>query len=179
MTGDVVLAIQQLQGRIGRVPTTRNRYWTERYERALDELVRNPDKTGNPTYLARNASANAGKVLKRRLELCTPIQNSEDDDAVGRQPRGVSVLKDPAATRALEEVEDTVAAGELRLVIDAWFAEADLSDRDRTVVEILLREGDEYDVARQLDLTLSQARVCVSRARARARSSWQNWMVAA
>lgn len=68
MTDDVAKAIKFLQERLLR--RKHNNYWTERIELALDDLVRNPQRRGNPYYLARNALANSGKVLRRRREIC-------------------------------------------------------------------------------------------------------------
>lgn len=56
-----------------RILETQDNYTVERAERALDEIIRNPENTTPANHQVRSAWANAGKVLQNRREVAPQV----------------------------------------------------------------------------------------------------------
>lgn len=162
MTDDVVRAIALLQRRGRGSP-----YWNERLERALDDLVVNPDRTGNPHYLARNALSNAGQLMDRRQAICpiSLIGGPTELDAYcdllaaprdGSRPQPRSAMTTDAGRQA--EVD-------LRLLLDG----SALSPADRSLLGELADGVSSAEAAARRHLPVHVMRIRISHARRRAR----------
>src|SRR2546430_6590067 len=88
MTNDVAAAIAILQrGCLGAIGASC--YWSERYELALDDLLRKPNRVGNPHHLVRNALSNARKRMEARKHVAVfdpldaPRFTWQEDEEVG------------------------------------------------------------------------------------------------
>lgn len=65
---DIQAAVSSLQQQTDVTKTSVDSFELDRTERALDELLRNPEKTGPSTRLVRSARANALKVVRSRAK---------------------------------------------------------------------------------------------------------------
>jgi hypothetical protein len=92
MTQDVFQAVQQLQ-QLSRDYFYSSPYWTERTDRALDSILHNPSKVGNPHHLVRNALSDARKILHRRNEICPFTRIRAYDDNSGNDNSAVNSLQ--------------------------------------------------------------------------------------
>jgi hypothetical protein len=166
MTDEVAAAIDLLQRRCWRQGHG-SPYWNERLERALDDLVANPDRTGNPHYLARNALSNAGHVMDRRQEIClmSLIGGSAELETYcdllaaprdGSRPQPRSATTTDAGRQA--EID-------LRLLLDG----SALSLADRNLLGELADGASSTEAAARRHLPVHVMRIRISHARRRAR----------
>lgn len=156
MTNDVAKAIEFLQKRLLR--GKHNSYWTERIELALDDLVRNPQRRGNPHYLARNALANSGKVLRRRSEICRI--NLMDDLAPGNETASLPALK------VFEE-----ACCDLMSVAELLNDSLLLTNNDRELLKLAAVGYGASELAAFQESSPERVRVRLCRARARIKAA--------
>jgi hypothetical protein len=157
---NVAAAVQILQGR-NRQYLYSSSYWAERADRAIDIILRNPDSSKHPSHLIRNALSDARKVIHRRRQICSVIEARKQD-------------KDEQLEQSIEAIPDSsINSIEAVFAIKDWFERARLKDKDRAVLSILLEGGEAEDVAKYLNLSVKQARVCISRARKSALTLWK------
>jgi hypothetical protein len=141
-------AVATLQG-YAQHAESRSHFLTERYEEALNDLVRNPHRAGDAAVLVDGALANARKKLAHRGELMPrPASPTlEALDAVG----GCGQTAAPALP---EEPPQWAAA---------------LKPRSRRLVGLTAIGFRAVDLARLEELSTPQTWVALSRARAEAR----------
>ncbi len=136
-------------------------YWSERTDRAIDIILRSPDSSKPPSHIVRNALSDARKVIHRRRQVCSIIEAPKQD-------------KDEQLEQSIEAIPDSsINSIEAVFAIKDWFERARLKDKDRAVLSILLEGGEAEDVAKYLNLSIKQARVCISRARKSALTLWK------
>jgi DNA-directed RNA polymerase specialized sigma24 family protein len=159
MTGDAFVAVQLLQ-KLSCKYFYSSPYWTERTDRAIDTILRNPHCSGNPSHLVRNALSDARKILHRRSQICSlrEITTCEDDNC----GNNIELVADPRNEK-LEEV----------FTVKDWFERASLSSQERVVLTLLLNESEAKEIAEELGITVQQARVRISHARKRAKTCWE------
>jgi hypothetical protein len=127
---------------------TRDHWRTEQAEEALNLLLAQPKRHGDPKYLVRNALADARKKLSRRAEILN-LHSSEIDWLE-------------------EEISDNFAG---LLIETADFLTHCLDPADRALLELACC-GETTDViASRFGLPIARAREELSRARARARGA--------
>ena len=100
LTDDVAVAILRMQNGVRRLET-RSLFLTERYEAALDDLVRNPHRTGEPRHLIRNALSNARKRNARRARLHS-VESLSDKELVVLDPNSSTATQLFEWNRTLE-----------------------------------------------------------------------------
>lgn len=132
-------------------------YIVDRLERALDEIIRNPQNTRPADFQVRSAWANAGKVIDDRRKLAP--QFSLDAPGVG----------DRTAVDALYGAIE---------VLD-WLDHAFLSDRDRRLLHGLATGADAGVLADAEGVCVQRMRERVSRARRAASRDYQSTVTAA
>jgi len=160
VNANVAAAVQILQGQTSKHFYSSS-YWTERTDRAIDIILRNPDSSKHPSHLVRNALSDARKVIHRRRQVCSIIEVRKQD-------------KDEQLEQSIEAIPDSsINSIEAVFAIKDWFERARLKDKDRAVLSILLEGGEAEDVAKYLNLPIKQARVCISRARKSALTLWK------
>lgn len=159
MTDDVFVALKMLQ-RISYKHFYSSPYWTERTDRAIDTILRNPNCSGNPSHLVRNALSDARKILHRRSQICSFTQiNVCEGDSSGHN---IEIVADPRN----EEIQAA-------FIVEDWLEKASLSSRERTVLTLLLNGNGAKEVAEELGIAVQQARVRISRARKSAKACWE------
>ncbi|MES2096820.1 MAG: hypothetical protein V4459_08660 [Pseudomonadota bacterium] len=154
MNDDLTEAVLRLQGSLmrGRLQPWR----AEQTEEALNGLLSQPDRTGNPFHLERNAMSDARKKLQRRAALFT--------EHIGE----IDVMAEDGST---SETSDGEAYDVLRAdVIDSVRRRSTAADRE--ILGIALDGGSPGDVAEALGVSYEVAKVRLSRARQRARTAW-------
>jgi hypothetical protein len=162
MRDNVVSAVEAFQKRVLKSAyDTRGAYDTERLERALDELVRHPEREAEPVVLQRNAFANARIAMRRRREIAAFTVESALST-----PDGEPVSLDDWSGRAPNE--DAL----VRIEFDDWLARSGLSERDRELLSLAMDDPDWTAVAADWGVALPRLQVQLSHARARARSRW-------
>ncbi len=160
MTQDVLQAVQQLQ-RLSRHHFYLSPYWTERIDRALTSILCNPRKSGNPHHLVRNALSDARKILHRRHEICSFTRIQTYDDDFGND-------------NSIETVADFHCQNsETILQYEDWLERACLNEKDKIILNLLLRGDEAQEIAKKLGITIVQARVQISRTRKRAKARWE------
>ncbi len=142
-------AVATLQGYAG-TAASRSHYLTERYDEALNDLLRNPARAGDAGELVDAALANARKKLAHRPAL---------------MPR--------AASDSLARLDETGATGTapepaVADELPAWFTK--LKPRTRRLIALTALGFPPREVARLEGLTPQQSWVALSRARLRARA---------
>ena len=160
MTKDVFQAVQQLQ-QLSRDYFYSSPYWTERTDRALNSVLRNPSKSGNPHHLVRNTLSDARKILHRRNEICsfTRIRTYDDDSG---------------SDNSIETIADFHCENlETIWQYEDWLERACLNEKDKIILNLLLRGDEAQEVAKKLGITIVQARVQISRTRKRAKARWE------
>jgi hypothetical protein len=155
MHPDTASAVRILQDRLSAVESHDFRR-AERYEAALDDLVRNPDRAGPVGHLVRNASSYGLKRSVRRARL-----------APRHEPKAVVTDEGPIASPEALVTDDRV----LQLRVDL----IDLVDRtfagdDRRSMLRLLDGATVADLATDVGIPVGRLQVRISRARARARA---------
>lgn len=155
MHPDTASAVRILQDRLSAVECHDFRR-AERYEAALDDLVRNPDRAGPVGHLVRNASSHGLKRTIRRARL-----------APRHEPRAVVTDDGPMPAREVLVTDDRVSQLRLDLI--------DLVDRafdgdDRRSMLRLLDGATVTDVATDTGVPVARLQVRISRARTRARA---------
>jgi len=119
-------------------------------EEALDDLVRNPDRQGDPNFLAGSAVARARTKLNRRAEIAPTVP--------------LEKVSEPAI--------DDSAKHEAVLARDA-VERGGLTARDRHYLHLVAAGADSREIAELEGVAVSLARLRVCRARHRARRVWQ------
>jgi len=144
MSPDVANAMSILQDRL--IQSTR---WItlERLERSLDELLRNPHRSGDPYKMANSAWGNAGKVVRRRLSHISSL----DSEMVGA----------PASTDPLLLLQSREAICHLWELVDS----PQMPARDREILRSLGEDAHIEEIADRQQVSVAYARVLVSRAR--------------
>ncbi|WP_028648089.1 hypothetical protein [Nocardiopsis sp. CNT312] len=145
----VIGAVQALQKQ---ALTSHDTYELDRIDRALDELLRNPDDTSStPTkHRIRSAMGHAYEVLERRRTIA------------------------PAAAfdHELGDQENTDASY-LVVEIHTWLqTEPHLANGERALLEDLAHGHDATTMAQRYGVPLPRMRERISRARRRARTLW-------
>lgn len=145
----VIGAVQALQKQ---ALASHDTYELDRIDRALDELLRNPDDTSTPArHRIRSAMGHAYEVLERRRAIAPPA--AVLDDELGDQ--------------------ENTDAGYLVVEIRAWLqTEPQLANGERTLLEDLTHGHDAASIARRNGVPLPRMRERISRARRRARTLW-------
>ena len=140
-------AIAHLQGLALRAS---DGYTIDVLDRALDEIVRNPDNPSPYLWQVRSARANAAKVVQARREVVTLDTSGEDEP---------SVVEDAATT-------DT---GYGVVEIREWLRTSSrLTEPDRTLLTAVADGQDSEHLAEVLELPVQRVRERLSRARKRA-----------
>lgn len=161
MTGDVITAVERLQGLSNRYFAC-DPYKTDCIDLALDAILRNPDKKGDPSCLVRNALGDARKTMRRHYRI-HPIEPFGDEESY---------------SRFVEDAPDkSHFNSQSRIDIIDWINNLPLGLIDKSILRILTCGGDAIDVATRHHFTYSQAQVRVSRAKARARQLWKKEFV--
>jgi hypothetical protein len=144
---DVATAIASMQSLVSRYES--NNYWrAEQAEEALNILLLQPERQGNPRYLARNALADAAKKLKRRA-----AQTSDPE-------------------LAPDWIKNQVTDGlEFLLIETADLLSRRLNPRDRALLAQAYRGISLDEMAQSLRLPIARIRERLSRARLRARTA--------
>lgn len=159
MTDDVFAALKLLQQRSCNYFYS-SPYLTEQVDRAIDTIIRNPDSSGKPFHLIRNALSDARKVLRRRSQICpfAEIRTCEDD----------------RFEHTLEMVADTRFKDlEAFFQLEDWLERTSLSSQDREVLTLLLNGSEAKEIAKKLGISVQQVRVWITRARKRAKRRWE------
>ena len=154
MNENVTVAVLRLQDSLlrGRLQPWR----AEQTEEALNYLLSQPDRTGKPFHLERNAMSDARKKLQRRAALFAD---------------NIAVLDIMAEGGATGETSSGEAYDVLRAdVIDSIRRTSNAADQ--AILAIALDDGAPDDVAEALGVSYEIAKVRLSRARQRARGAW-------
>jgi hypothetical protein len=146
MNKGTIGAIRALQDRCSR---ERRKNVGEVLEEALDDLVRNPNRDGDPDFLAGSAVARARTKLKRRAEIApsVPLENVSEPATDDRGKHEVLMAKD-----AVER--------------------SGLTAKDRCYLRLVATGAGSREIAELEGVAVSLARVRVSRAHSRARRIW-------
>ena len=154
MTDNITNAVFMLQQRSSREFYI-SPYYTEIIDRAIDYLLRNPHLDKRPRYLIRNAIADAKKTIRKRQRICSIVYS---------QPFLTEYISDcHSRNRAVEEF----------WAFKDWFKRIELSDRDKLIIDFLLRGKTEYSLAQYWNISVKQARVRICRTRKRIFQLWQ------
>lgn len=155
MHPDTADAVRILQERL-RSAETRDFRRAERYEAALDDLVRNPGRSGPVGHLVRNATSHGRRRAVRRARLAPRHEPKPVIDDTPMTPREVLVVDDTGSQLEIE----------LRDLIDR----APLQPADRLVMRDILGGATPADIAEKSNVPRGRLDVRVSRARARLRA---------
>jgi len=132
-------------------------YTLSRVERALDEILRNPQNTNPTSHQIRSAWANAGKVLHRRRKLAP-------EDSVNIPRAG-----DPFV----------VESGFAVVEINDWLKHAEVSTSERRLLRRLADGGDARTLANSDGIEVQRMRERISRARRTAAAEYVRMEAAA
>ena len=159
MTEDVFEAVKQLQ-QLSCKHFYSSPYWTERIDKAISSILRNPNKSGNPRHLVRNMLSDARKILHRRNEICsfTKIKTCDNDFE-----QDIETIAD-FRSKNLETV----------FQYEDWLERACLNDKDKIILNLLLHGSEAQEVAEKLGITIKQASVQISRTRKRVKACWES-----
>lgn len=155
MTKDVEMALRRLQAARARDPGLWN---VARHEEALDIVLRSPDKTGNPSHIARNALRDADRKIQNRAVLMDRHASRIDVMAGSGMPppRHDSYTYDEMLIDTVDMIRRGVRSADAEALSLALV-------RDCGDVEMSAALGINRDAARQ--------RLC--RARRRATTAWK------
>src|SRR5581483_200603 len=156
MHPDTAEAVRILQSRL-RAAETHDFRRAERYEAALDDLVRSPDRPGPVGHLVRNATSYGRKRAVRRARIAPrhdPKQIVTDDGVID------------APDLLIVDDRDAQLAVDLHDLIDR----SPLTPGDRRVMHTLLPAATTAEVAEATGTPRARLEVRVSRARARLRA---------
>lgn len=144
MSPDVANAMSILQDRL--LQSTR---WVtvERLERSLDELLRNPHRSGDPYKMASSAWGNAGKVIRKRLSRVSSLDFERVAVPASADPL-MSYLSSEAVHHLWELADSSI-----------------LPARDREILRSLGEDARIEEIADRQQVSVAYARVLVSRAR--------------
>jgi hypothetical protein len=138
------------------IPAT-DSYILDRLERALDEIIRNPQNTRPAAFQVRSAWANAGKVIDDRRRLAPQFSfnapGMEEQTAIDSRYGAVETLD--------------------------WLDRAFLSDHDRRLLRGLATGADSRALADVEGVCVQRMRERVSRARRAASCDYQASVTAA
>lgn len=128
----------------------RARTWisVERLERALDDVIRKPSRTGDPQKLANAAWGNAGKVVRDRATHMTRYNQDVHDRPEEENVESLAL-----------EIQDSVDRSQM-------------TPQERVILHALLEGWEATDIAQALHLPLNRVAVLISRTRKRARRVW-------
>ncbi|MFB9326982.1 hypothetical protein ACFFSY_13725 [Paenibacillus aurantiacus] len=129
----------------------------DRIDRALDELARNPVRTGDPKKIANNAMGNAGKVLRSREQL----QVHFDVDVT--EVLQTSKIGQPAFNSVQLKFE----------VID-FIDRSNFNAKDKRIAYALLNGKDVKDLAVTHEVNESRASLWVTRLKKKIHQKWNN-----
>lgn len=147
-------AVRVIQDRLNAVEHF-NYGQAERYEAALDDLLRNPDRDGPVGYLVRNASAYGLKRVARRNRLA---------------PRQLP-LGDPASSDAADALPVDDSFRHLVVEVQDLIDRADLNAFERLALSRLLAGDDAAAIAELTGIPLARVQERIARARSKARSA--------
>ena len=129
----------------------------ERYEAALDDLVRNPERVGPVGHLVRNAASYGLKRSVRRARL-----------APRHDARAVITPDGPVEPGKVLVTDDTYA--QLEIEVRDVIERAPLTDFERAALQRLAAGAVAADIAADTGLPLPSVQVRISRARAKLRA---------
>lgn len=146
LSSSAAAAVAQLQQRAGE---THDLYQLDRYDRAIDEVLRHPDKQTPAPFQCRSALANAAKVLKNRRDIC----------------RMTSL---EAQTTTLSDHVDHVCGATVDVVdIHIWLETTPSLGADhRQLLQALAAGDDTWTLAAKHGVPVNRMRERISRARA-------------
>lgn len=151
ISASVLAAVIDLQQRALR---SSDGFEIDRFERALDELLRNPKKTTPAAFQQRSALANAGKIAQAR-RLIAPTSAVDISD-MGGEHVGVSL---PTIDGAVDEMD-----------IHLWLETTpSLNCEQRTLLRALASGEDANSLACRTGVSVQRMREQISRAR---RTGW-------
>lgn len=154
MTDNIANAVLMLQQKSSRKFYV-SPYYTEIIDRAIDYLLRNPHLDKRPQYLIRNAIANAKKTIRKRQRICSIVSSK------------------PFLTENIPNRHSRNQAVEEFWAFKDWFERIELSDRDKLIIDFLLRGKTEYSLAQYWNISVKQARVRICRTKKRIFQLWQ------
>jgi hypothetical protein len=155
LSPDVIQAISLLHQRQSRATQANT---IERFDRALDELVRHPSRSGDPQKLANAAWGNAGKVVRDRSRRVIPYESDQHDWCTPH-------------TDPYEAAAQRYFVSRIRRFLDR----APLPPRCRPILRALADGSEAQDIAAAAGIPVARARVRISQARAQAREKWKAW----
>ena len=154
MNDNVTAAVLRMQGSL---MSGRLQHWrAEQTEEALNGLLANPHRIGEPFHLERNAMSDARKKLERRATLFADhigeieVMAHADGDFDSQTGEPYEILR--------ADVIDTVRRSS--------------TENDLVVLALALDGGGASEVAAELGIPYEVAKVRLSRARQRARKAW-------
>jgi len=139
-----------------RILAAQDSYIIDRAERALDEIIRNPENTKPADHQVRSAWANAGKVLQNRRDLVPQV------------PLDMPGLSVAVVDGAYDAVE-----------IFDWLDHAALSTPDRTLLRSIAGGADAQMLAHAHGVAVQRVRERISRARRAGSADYRSSVVAA
>ena len=154
MTDNIANAVLLLQQRSSREFYV-SPYYTKIIDRAIDYLLRNPHLDKRPQYLIRNAIANAKKTANNRQRICSivSLKSFYTEYIPNRHSHN----------QAIEEF----------WAFKDWFERIELTDRDKLIINFLLRGKTDCHLAQHWKIPIKQARVRISRTKKRIFRLWQ------
>jgi DNA-directed RNA polymerase specialized sigma24 family protein len=155
------IALIKLQARTA---NARDCYTLDVLERAMDEIVRNPDNPKPAAWQVRSAIANASKIVKQRRQQAPSASLDVE--------RGVADVLSPGA------LADPVD-GHAEMMCREWLRTADgLTCRDRRLLLALYSGFDAVMIAAADDRPVERVREQISRARGSARGLYEHALAA-
>lgn len=157
LSEDVAAAVLLLQERreLASKYAKNNRYRTDLCDRAMDALLRYPDRTGDPQDLAKKALSNVRNTVRSRA------QKTASMDALAYEPED----RDDQLDRLLLDLGRVLSHPMLRA-------------SDRIALCVKLRTDDDADVAAALGVPTKMIPVRLTRARSRAKAIWESMQAA-
>lgn len=133
--------------------SNQNSFLLERYERALDEFTRNPDRISSARNLVKSSLGSAKKVLDNRKKYQNPIYNDEQYNYYMDSSDNVSEI----GFRDIENIE---------------FIRSSVSNHVYADILVMLYEGyTAEDISREKGISQKHANTLISRARSYARKN--------
>lgn len=156
----VQTAVAQLQQQALR---SHDVYELDRLDRAIDELVRNPDKSSPPAFQRRSAMANASKILQHRRRAC-PV-TSLDQPTANDAPSSFDLARTDGAPDELD----------IRLWLETT---PSMTAMQRDLLRALADGHDALSIARRSQTPVARVREQISRARSAGWAAYQREMLA-
>lgn len=136
-------------------------YELDRLDRAIDELVRNPDKSTPPAFQRRSAMANANKILQYRKRTC-PV-TSLDEQTPDCAPSSSDLVQTDGAPDELD----------IRLWLETT---PSLTAMQRSLLRAFADGHDARSIAKWSRTPVARVREQISRARAAGWAAYQREM---